>query len=250
MNLWDEFSTRGEPPEVQRLRAQSREVITMLGHASESQDKTRQLIGLPALVAELRRLEPRTTRTSWVLQPQYSYDPEDPGVPLAQRAMARGVRHELITRPSTVRTHPLLSSIYPQTWLGPCFLRALVVDREVAIIGGPDTSEGERTSWSTRLPEVVDAVVSLWEATLPLCEPILPPGVPPPLTDRQLEVARLLCIGEKDTVIARMLNLSSRTVERDVASVCQQLGAHSRTEAVLLMRGRGVNGGWPAESAE
>jgi DNA-binding CsgD family transcriptional regulator len=244
MDLWDALPSPGEPPEVHHLRSCSREIVERLHKAAEDEDRTRLLVGLPALVAELRRVEPTATRTSWVIQPQYSYDPEDPGIPLTRKAAARGVDTELITRPRTVLQHPLLSSIFPRTRLGPCFLRAMVVDGEMALVGAPDTIEGERALWATTLPEAVDAVTVLWHDTLPLCEPILPPGTPPPLTDRQLEVARLLCIGEKDTVIARMLNLSSRTVERDVAAVCAALGAGSRTEAVLQMRGRGVNGGW------
>jgi DNA-binding NarL/FixJ family response regulator len=82
---------------------------------------------------------------------------------------------------------------------------------------------------------------------VPLCAPILPLGARPPLTERQLDVARLLCVGEKDTVIARQLTLSPRTVEREVSAILAALGAGSRAEAVLLMRGRGVNGGWLGE---
>ena len=39
--------------------------------------------------------------------------------------------------------------------------------------------------------------------------------------------------------------MSVRSVERDVHAILTELGARSRTEAVLLMRGRGVNGGQP-----
>jgi DNA-binding NarL/FixJ family response regulator len=92
---------------------------------------------------------------------------------------------------------------------------------------------------------VVRAVIDHWHATRALSEPILPPGAEPPLSERQLEVCRLLAIGEKDQVIARTLGTSARTVEREVRTILNELGATSRTEAVLLMRGRGVNGGWP-----
>jgi DNA-binding NarL/FixJ family response regulator len=53
-----------------------------------------------------------------------------------------------------------------------------------------------------------------------------------------------MCVGAKDQSIARALGTSPRTVERDIRTVLSELGASSRTEAVLLMRGRGVNGGW------
>ncbi len=205
--------------------------------------RLRRLVGLPALVAELRRIEPLTHSSAWVLQPQYSYDPEDPGVPLTRAARTRGVETRLLTRPATVSTHPLLSSIFPGTLLGPVFLRALIVDGEQAIIGGPDDASGLRTSWVTTIPAVVQALIDLWRATEVLSQPILEPGAPPPLTERQLEVARLICVGEKDKAIARMLALSERTVEREVSTLLRVLGVGSRTEAVLTMCGRGVNGG-------
>ena len=144
-----------------------------------------------------------------------------------------------------MRTHPLLPSIFPTTRLGPVFLRAMVVDEEQVIVEGPDTAEGERTAWYTTRAEIVADVVDVWHCTRELSQPILPPGAEPPLSERQLEVCRLLAVGEKDQVIARTLGTSARTVERDVRTILHELGASSRTEAVLLMRGRGVNGGWP-----
>jgi len=57
-----------------------------------------------------------------------------------------------------------------------------------------------------------------------------------------VRVACLLALGEKDQTIARRLGLSGRTVEREVRVVLQALGARGRTEAVMLMRGRGING--------
>ena len=50
-------------------------------------------------------------------------------------------------------------------------------------------------------------------------------------------------MGEKDKAIARALVCPTRTIEREVHAILAALGAGSRTEAVLLMRGRGVNGG-------
>ena len=234
----------GEPASIRRLRTASRDLVAAVEQLGASPgDKVRHLVGLPAIICELRRVEQSAATSSWVLQPRYSYDPEDPGVELAEKARERGVDTELVTRPASVRTHPLLSSIFPRTWVGPCFVGAMVVDERVALIAGEEDLEGNRTSWVTELPDVVDAAVALWHATLEECRPILPPGARPPLTPRQLDVARMLCVGEKDKAIARLLSLSSRTVEREVAVVYAALGARSRTEAVLLMRGRGVNGG-------
>jgi DNA-binding CsgD family transcriptional regulator len=245
MDVWQELGVYDEPSEVTSLRKQSDEVVQSLAAvAAERPEAVQPLIGVQALVRQLRRIAPAATRSSWVLQPQYTYDPEEPGVALTRAARARGVETELITLPSTAQTHPLLSSIFPSTLLGPVFLRGLVVDGRHAIVGGPADAEGKRVGWYTTASEVVDSVIDLWKATVPLCRPILEPGEKPPLTERQLEVARLLCVGEKDQAIARGLKMSPRTVEREVHAILAMLGAGSRTEAVLMMRGRGVNGGW------
>ncbi len=243
MDVWHELGI-DEPAEVRALRARSEEVVRTLASAAADRPASVQpLIGVQALVLQLKRIAPAATRYSWVLQPHYSYDPEEPGIPLTRAARLRGVETELVTLPSTVDTHPLLSSIFPTTLLGPVFLRGLVIDCRHAIVGGPGDATGRRVAWYTTSAQVVDSIVDLWRATVPLCEPILAPGQEPPLTERQLEVARLLCVGEKDQAIARALGLSPRTIEREVHAVLSALGAGSRTEAVLLMRGRGVNGG-------
>jgi len=240
-----------EPAEVAALRRRSAEVLECLDSvATERPGAAQPLVGLAALVLQLKRIAPAATSTSWVMQPHYAYDPEDPGVALTRSARERGVETELITLPATPHTHPLLSSIFPSTMLGPVFLRALVVDSRQAIVGGADDAYGRRVAWYTTVPEVIDSVVDVWRATLPHCHPILAPGEDPPLTERQLEVARRVCVGERDRAIADVLGLSLRTVEREVHRVLEVLGAGSRTEAVLLMRGRGVNGGWRAAPHE
>ena len=221
-----------------RLRAEVRQGV---GAANG----LRHLVGWRELVAQLAKMEPSARRTVYVLQPRYFYDPEDPGVELTRAALERGVVTRLITRPASLQMHPLLPSIFPATRLGPVFLRAMVVDEQRAVIEGEDTVDGDRTAWFTTRPDLVDAVLDIWHHTLPLTTPILPPGTPPPLSQRQLDVARLIAVGEKDAAIARRLDMSARTVERDVHAILQELGARSRTEAVLLMRGRGVNGGRP-----
>lgn len=235
-----------EAPEVTALRGQSAEILRLLGERAAARSPgLRAIVGAPALGVELVRLAPTARASARVFQPQYGYDPEDPGVPLTREARRRGVETVLVTRPATVATHPLLSSMFPNTLLGPCFLRALVIDESQALVGGLDDAHGNRVSWVTERAELVDALNDLWRATVPLCEPILPNGDPPPLSERQLEVARLICLGEKDDAIARDLSVSVRTVEREVAAVLAVLGARSRAEAVLAMRGRGINGGRP-----
>jgi len=238
-----------EPAEVNDLRTRAdgvREMVAAEAHGGPGRG-LRHLVGLHQLVAQLQRMEPSAERSAWVMQPHYFYDPEDPGVELAHSALARGVQTLLVTRPATLRTHPLLPSIFPTTRLAPVFLRAMVVDEARLIVEGPDTAEGDRTAWYTTRADILAAVLDIWHRTLSLSSPVLPPGTQPPLSRRQLEVARLLAVGEKDVSIARLLRKSARTVERDVRAVLRELRAGSRTEAVLVMRGRGVNGGQPVQ---
>jgi DNA-binding CsgD family transcriptional regulator len=244
MEAWQRLSTPREPTEVARLRAESTELLERVATtAGERPGAVHELVGLPAVVLQLRRIAPAATRSVRVMQPQYAYDPEEPGVVLARAAAQRGVQTTLITRPATVQTHPLLSSIYPTTLLGPAFLRALVIDSRQAILGGPDRPSGQRTAWYTTAPEIVACVLEIWESTVQLSRPIIEPGVAPPLSERQLEVARLLCVGEEDPAIAERLSLSRAIVERDVQAILEEVGAQNRTEAVLNICGRGVNGG-------
>jgi DNA-binding CsgD family transcriptional regulator len=245
MDSWLGLSTPGESPQVADLRARSASLVTRLATlAHERAGAVQHLVGLPALVLQLRRIAPAATDSARVMQPQYAYDPEEPGVALTRAARLRGVETKLITRPATVDTHPLLSSIFPTTLLGPVFLRALIIDGRQLIVGGPDDASGRRTSWYTTVPDVVEEVTGLWEDTVGQCRPILEPGEQPPLTDRQLQVAQLLCVGEDHGAIARTLRTSAETVQREVRAILDHLGARNPTEATLVMRGRGVNGGW------
>lgn len=236
-------SVLGESPEVAALRGRARELVDLVTGPLAEDGRAVPLVGLPARNAELRRLVPHVRARVLVLQTDYAYDPEDPGLQLSRRLGLRGIAVQLLTRPTTPRTHPLLSSIYPDTLLGPVFVRGMMIDDHTVLLGGPDDAFGNRVSWRTHEPEVVHGFLDVWHDTLPLCEALLAPDQDPPLTERQLDVARLLCIGEKDKSIARLLDLSPRTVEREVSVLLRVLRVSSRTEAVLVMRGRGVNGG-------
>src|SRR4051812_14546685 len=102
MNARQVLGTDAEPTEVSALRARSAEVLEGLSRvAIERPGAPQPLVGLAALVRQLKRIAPAATRTSWVLQPHYAYDPEEPGVALTRSARARGVETELITLPVT-----------------------------------------------------------------------------------------------------------------------------------------------------
>ena len=69
-------------------------------------------------------------------------------------------------------------------------------------------------------------VLELWQRTLALSVPVLAPGQQQ-LSPRQLRVALLLAVGEQDQVIARQLELSARTVEREVRAVLLTMSGRS-----------------------
>jgi DNA-binding NarL/FixJ family response regulator len=63
---------------------------------------------------------------------------------------------------------------------------------------------------------------------------------PHTLTDREVDVVRLLAVGATTRQIAERLSISVNTVRNHVQSVLQKLGAHSRLEAVANARRVGV----------
>jgi LuxR family transcriptional regulator, maltose regulon positive regulatory protein len=67
-----------------------------------------------------------------------------------------------------------------------------------------------------------------------------PPGMAEPLTDRELEVLRLLAAGRSNQRIARELFVAPDTVKKHVTHVLGKLGAANRTEAAARARQLGL----------
>jgi DNA-binding NarL/FixJ family response regulator len=61
-----------------------------------------------------------------------------------------------------------------------------------------------------------------------------------PLTNREIEVIRLLAQGKPNKEIATELAISERTVKFHVSSILGKLGAANRTEAVAIAAARGI----------
>jgi DNA-binding NarL/FixJ family response regulator len=57
-----------------------------------------------------------------------------------------------------------------------------------------------------------------------------------PLTEREIEVLRLLATGRRNTEVAAELGVSIKTIEFHVGNLLGKLGARSRTEAIVLAR--------------
>jgi DNA-binding NarL/FixJ family response regulator len=60
------------------------------------------------------------------------------------------------------------------------------------------------------------------------------------LTQRQVEVLRLLAEGKTTDEIAGALGLSRTTVRNYVANLLAAMGVHSRLQAVVAARGAGI----------
>ena len=196
-------------------------------------------VGQTQVVTELTRLERRTQRSAWSLNPRPSFDPEDGAYALEARSRGRGVDLQMITPARSLRFNPLLTSLSPEVRLGPVLVKAILVDEQAAVLAGPETAAGDTTAWLARNGEFLDRTLELWGASVAESEPALADGTQPPLDQRQLDVARGVCLGRTDAAIARRLGISQRTVARDVAAILDVTRSRSRAEAVLNMLGRG-----------
>jgi two-component system, NarL family, response regulator NreC len=69
-----------------------------------------------------------------------------------------------------------------------------------------------------------------------------PPGPPDDLSEREVEVLRLIALGHTNTEIAQQLYISVRTVETHRAHIQQKLRVSSRAELVRYALQRGLVG--------
>ena len=85
-----------------------------------------------------------------------------------------------------------------------------------------------------------EGIVTPVPAQLPAA-PVHPP-IPDvePLTERELEVLRLLAAGHSNQVIAQQLIVAVGTVKRHVNNIMSKLGVQSRLEAVARARDLGL----------
>ena len=71
-------------------------------------------------------------------------------------------------------------------------------------------------------------------------QPDVPPGPPDNLTDREVEVLRLVALGHTNAEISEQLFLSVRTVESHRANIQQKAGRTTRAELVAYAREQGL----------
>ena len=87
----------------------------------------------------------------------------------------------------------------------------------------------------TRAREVAENVQSLFSVERGMQGPD-----PNPLTDRELEVLRLLALSLEDAEIADQLDISRHTVLTRIRNAREKLNARNRTEAILIALRRGL----------
>jgi DNA-binding NarL/FixJ family response regulator len=88
-------------------------------------------------------------------------------------------------------------------------------------------------------PSVARKVVTEFARLTPPARP-LNEGLPEPLTERELDVLRLLADGLSNREIGRKLSITEGTVKNYVTNVLQKIGARDRTQAALRGRELGL----------
>jgi len=88
-------------------------------------------------------------------------------------------------------------------------------------------------------PSVAAKVLAQF-ARLPLAEPEQPQPLVTPLSERELDVLRLLADGRSNKEIASRLFLAEGTVKNHVTNVLAKLNARDRTQAALRARSLGL----------
>jgi len=90
-------------------------------------------------------------------------------------------------------------------------------------------------------PEFVDRVLDFRDATTPpRPAPAAAEILPEPLSEREIEILRLLAKGLSNAQIAQRLVIALATVKRHVQNIYGKLGVNSRTQAVAEGRRRGL----------
>jgi DNA-binding NarL/FixJ family response regulator len=92
--------------------------------------------------------------------------------------------------------------------------------------------------------EIIQAILAIHQGRRylpPSLSHLLVERIPgPDLTDRELEVLRVMAEGRSNRGVAESLGISENTVRIHVAHILQKLGAEDRTRAVVIAIQRGI----------
>ncbi len=85
------------------------------------------------------------------------------------------------------------------------------------------------------MPEYVSALIECFPTTSP-GTPSAEPGLPEPLTQRELEILELIAFGLTNLEIGERLYISAQTVKTHTSNIYSKLAVHSRTAAAARAR--------------
>ncbi|MGL5824143.1 MAG: response regulator transcription factor [Nocardioides sp.] len=236
--------SRAPGSDMATLLGASRGLRELIDHAiAAGPSRSIRLLGrgMGEISQGFAQLERQVGRSIWNMQPSLYYDPEDHSRELDRKSRQRGVDLQMRVPKRVITQHPLLPSLSPGLRLAPVQFRLLIADARIFVADGPRTTAGDATAWISDDPALVRRAVDFWEIVETCSEPAPPVGGGTLLTERQLDIAEAMCLGLKDSVIARRCDVSLRTLEREVATILNQLGVRSRAEGILTMLGRGRN---------
>ena len=89
-------------------------------------------------------------------------------------------------------------------------------------------------------PSVAAKVVEEFSHISSLVPAINSEVLPEPLSEREIEVLRLVTVGLSNRAIAEKLIISAGTVKTHIHNLCGKLGVHNRTEAAMRARELGL----------
>lgn len=89
-------------------------------------------------------------------------------------------------------------------------------------------------------PSVAAKVVAEFSRVSSLVTATSAEVLPEPLSEREIEVLRLLALGLSNQEIADRLFISAGTAKTHIHNLCGKLGAHNRTEAAMRARELGL----------
>jgi sugar-specific transcriptional regulator TrmB len=150
-----------------------------------------------------------------------------------------GVRARTICEPGSVEHAADVSRRWPgaeQVRILPALpMRLCLADHRYAMLPLQTDPSAIEAAVVIHESALLDALVTLfdglWQRALPLPGPSMPHATAAPHRNSEIDEQRLLTLllsGLTDTAIARQLGAAHRTVQRHVASLMRDLGAHSR----------------------
>lgn len=219
---------------AQALRAAIDARISGVDPLSDSGPVRLFAVGYSAIFERFKVLERATSSVVYNLAPRCLIDPHRREREPNLRTQSRGVRGHMITTPE--RYLSLVAAVHSDTWVAPNVpMIGIAIDERVGVFPGPPTPTGQPTAWLCYDPDLVrDFCQICWETQ----QQAVPVGEVPgvlALTERQVEVAALLCRGVKDATIARRLGVSPRTVTTDIGRLLDAFGVATRWEGGLVL---------------